>query len=400
MTQEPLPYPFAEPTRLDVDPRYEEIRKQGIVRVQLPYGEPTWLITSVADARIAYDFRKFGRTEGLKHAIPGLHNTEQIKIPSLLLHMDPPEHTRIRQLAAGAFSPDRIQKLSEWVQGIVDELFDAIEAEGPGADFIKMYSHVLPVRVLAGVLGIPKDKAFEFKQWIDISSDFNNSPEVKLDARTRTLDFIRDLIAQRREKPEDDLLSVLVHARDNEDKFEEDELVSLAMALWHGGFKTTLWQLSTTVFTLMTHPDHWRELKDKPEIMNAALNELWRWIPSFKYGVPFGFWAKEDVTFTNGQVVKKNEPVLVEFAVVNRDNAVWPDADKLDFHRVKPPQHYAFTAGAHSCVGQHLAKLQIRLTVETLIRRFPTLELAIPAEDVAFDPASFMRSILSLPIKW
>jgi cytochrome P450 RapN len=368
--------------------------------VQMPYGEPTWLVTSVADAKIAYDFRKFGRTEGLTHAIPGLHNTEGIKIPSLLLHMDPPGHTRIRQLAAGAFSPDRIAKLTGWVQGIVDELFDAIEAKGPGADFIPMFAHILPVRVLAGVLGIPADKAFEFKQWIDISSDFNNSPEVKLDARDRTLAFIGELIAERRVEPQDDLLSILVHARDEEDKFEEAELVSLAMALWHGGFKTTLWQLGTVVFTLMTHRDQWEALKADPAIMNAALNELWRWIPSFKYGVPFGFWAKEDVTFTNGEVVKKNEPVLVEFAIVNRDDAAWPDADKLDFHRTKPAQHYSFTAGAHACIGQHLARIQIRLTVETLIRRFPDLELAIPAEDVAFDPKSFMRSILSLPITW
>jgi cytochrome P450 RapN len=400
MTQELLQYPFAQPDRLDVDPRYKQIREQGIVRVQMPYGEPTWLITSAADAKIAYDFRKFGRREGLTHAIPGLHNTEGTKIPSLLLNMDPPEHTRIRQLAAGAFSPDRIQKLSAWVQGIVDELFDAIEAQGHGADFIKMYSHILPVRVLAGVLGIPADRAFEFKQWIDVSSDPSSTQEVKLDARNRTLVFIGELIAQRREKPEDDLLSVLVHARDEGDKFEEEELVSLAMALWHGGFKTTLWQLSTTVYTLMTHPEQWRELCEKPEIMSAALNELWRWIPSFKYGVPFGFWTKEDVTFSNGQVVGKNQYVLVEFAVVNRDDAAWPDADKLDFNRVKPPQHFSFTAGAHSCVGQHLAKLQIRLTVEALVKRFPNLQLAIPAEDVEFDPNSFMRSIRYLPLKW
>jgi cytochrome P450 len=106
------------------------------------------------------------------------------------------------------------------------------------------------------------------------------------------------------------------------------------------------------------------------------------------------------VTFTNGQVVKKNDHVLIEFAVVNRDDAVWPEADKLDFHRTKPPAHFSFTGGAHACVGQHLAKLQIRLTVETLVRRFPNLELAIPPEEVAFDPDSFMRSTLNLPLKW
>lgn len=400
MSQAPIPYPFAEPTRLEIDPRYAAIREQGIVRIQLPYGEPSWLITRAADARIAYDFRKFGRREGLTHAIPGLHNTEGIKIPSLLLNMDPPEHTRIRQLAAGAFSPDRIQALGGWVQSLTDELLDEIEAHGPGADFIAMFAHKLPVLVLAGILGIPADKAFEFKKWIDISSDSSATPEAKLHARDTTLDFIRELIAERREKGTDDLLSVLINARDEGDKFEEDELVSLAMALWHGGFKTTLWQLGTTVFTLITHPDHWRDIKENPDNMTAALNELWRWVPSFKPGRAFGFWAKEDVTFSSGQVVKKGEHVLIEFAVVNRDNSVWPDADQLDFHRIKPPPHFSFTGGAHACVGQHLAKLQVRLAVESLVRRFPDLELAIPGGEVQFDPDSFMRGILKLPLKW
>jgi cytochrome P450 RapN len=400
MSHAPIPYPFAEPTRLDIDPRYAAIREQGIVRIQLPYGEPSWLITRAADARIAYDFRKFGRREGLTHAIPGLHNTEGIKIPSLLLNMDPPEHTRIRQLAAGAFSPDRIQALSDWAQSLTDDLLDDIEAHGPGADFIAMFAHKLPVLVLAGVLGIPRDKAFEFKKWIDISSDSSTTPERKLEARDTTLDFVRELIAERREKPSDDLLSVLISARDEGDKLEEDELVSLAMALWHGGFKTTLWQLGTTVFTLMTHPDQWRDIKENPDNMHAALNELWRWIPSFKPGRAFGFWAKEDVTFSGGQVVKQGEHVLIEFAVVNRDNSVWPDADTLDFHRVKPQQHFSFTGGAHVCVGQHLARLQVRLAVESLIRRFPGLELAIPGDEVQFDPDSFMRGILKLPLKW
>ena len=141
MSEAPIPYPFAEPSRLDIDPRYAAIREQGIVRVQLPYGEPSWLITRVADAKIAYDFRRFGRRYGLTRAIPGMHNTEATKIPSLLLNMDPPEHTRIRQLAAGAFTPARIQEMEGWVQAFTDELLDEIEAHGPGADFLTIGDH-------------------------------------------------------------------------------------------------------------------------------------------------------------------------------------------------------------------------------------------------------------------
>jgi cytochrome P450 RapN len=400
MTTETINYPFCEPARLDVDERYKALQRGGLVRAKLPYGEPCWIATSYADAKTAYDFRRFGRRYGLTQAIPGMHSTENMKIPTLLLHMDPPEHTRIRQLAAGAFSPNRIQQLSGWIQGVIDELLDHIEAEGPGADFVKLYSEVLPVRVLASILGIPRERAFEFKQWVDISSAIGATIEEKLNARNTTAAFIQELIAQRRDTPSDDLLSLLVHARDEDDKFSEEELGSLSLALWHGGFKTTLWQLGTTVYTLMTHPKHWQELKENPDIMSAALTELWRWIPSFKYAVPFVLWAKEDVEFSNGIIVRQGEAVLPEFAVANRDEEAYPNADELDFHRVNPAPHLAFTAGAHTCIGQHLARLQIRLTIESLIRRFPNLALAVPAEEIKFSTSSFMRSVEALPLKW
>jgi cytochrome P450 RapN len=106
------------------------------------------------------------------------------------------------------------------------------------------------------------------------------------------------------------------------------------------------------------------------------------------------------VTFSDGTIVRRGEAVLPEFAVANRDETAFPDADVLDFHRVKPKPHLSFTTGPHACIGQHLAKLQVRLTVETLLRRFPTLRLAIPAEEVVWSKSSFMRTVEALPLEW
>jgi cytochrome P450 len=250
------------------------------------------------------------------------------------------------------------------------------------------------------VLGIPPERAVVFKKWVDISSALQGSMEDRQEAHLQTLSFIKDLVAQRRVQLGSDLLSELVQARDQGDRLSEGELVSLSLALWNGGFKTTLWQLGTTIYTLMTHPDHWRELKEKPDLLPAAMEEMWRWIPSFKYGVPFSRWAKEDLEYSDGAVVRAGEAVLGEFAVANRDETVYPDAGKLDFHRVDPAPQLSFTYGAHTCIGHHLARLQIRLTIQSLIRRFPNLELAIPADQVVFSSQSFMRSIEGLPLKW
>jgi cytochrome P450 len=400
MTVEPVKYPMFEAVRLEVDPRYKAIQEKGLIRIQLPYGEPAWLATRYGDVRTVFGDPRMSRKLGLEHHAPSMFPGEGIKDPTIMLNMDPPEHTRLRRLAAGSFTISRIMKLEGVVQGIVDELLDDLTAAGPGADFVSIYSSNLPVRVLCHVLGIAPERAKAFKKWVDISSALQGSMEDRKEAHAQTLAFIQDLVAQRRVQRGTDLLSELVEARDDGDALGEGELVSLSLALWNGGFKTTLWQLGTTLYTLMTHPDHWQELKETPDLLPAAMEEMWRWIPSFKYGVPFSRWAKEDIEYSDGTVVRAGEAVLGEFAVANRDETVYPDANKLDFHRVDPAPQLSFTYGAHTCIGHHLARLQIRLTIQSLIQRFPDLQLAVPAEQVAFSTQSFMRSVEALPLKW
>jgi cytochrome P450 RapN len=196
------------------------------------------------------------------------------------------------------------------------------------------------------------------------------------------------------------LLHMLVHARDDEDRLSEEELFNLSMAVWLGGLETTVNQLGTTVYALMTHRDRWQELLDDRDLIPAALEELWRWIPGFKYGVPFVRWTSEDVELSGGTVVQAGEPVLPEHAVANRDESAFPHGWELDFHRDQPKPHLSLAFGAHRCMGAHLANLQIQITLETLLRRLPSLELAQPAENIKFSDSTFMRSIEALPVRW
>jgi hypothetical protein len=287
-TTEVVKYPSFDVVRLEVDPRYKAIQEKGLIKVQLPYGDPCWLATRYEDVKTVFGHPQMSRALGVTKNAPGMFPASPgLKDPSLMLNQDPPEHTRLRRLASPSFTVARVALLEPFIQGVVDELFHKMSAEGVGADFVEMYSNILPVRTLAHILGIPKDQAFEFKKCVDISSSLGSPAEERQAAQAKLLDFIKGLLAERRAERSDNLLGELVEARDAGDRLTEDELTLLALALWHGGFKTTLWQLGTTLYTLMTHPEHWQELLEKPDLLPAAMEELWRWIPSFKYGVPF-----------------------------------------------------------------------------------------------------------------
>ena len=209
---------------------------------------------------------------------------------------------------------------------------------------------------------------------------------------------IRGLIDERRARSTGDLLSIMVHARDEDDRLSEDELVSLGQSLVLAGFETTAAQLGSTVYTLMSHRQLWQELLDDPAVMPAALEELWRWIPSFRHGMPMIRWASEDLELSGGVVIPAGQAVLAEHQVANRDESVFPHASEIDFHRVDPQPHLALGWGAHRCLGAQLANMEVEVALRRLLERFPALELAVAPEDVKWSPATFLRSPAELPL--
>jgi cytochrome P450 len=250
------------------------------------------------------------------------------------------------------------------------------------------------------MLGVPADDATRFRGWVESVTAFATPDDVRVVDVAHILDYIGELISVRRARHHDDLLGRLVSARDEDGQLSEAELVSTVNSLIVGGFETTATQLGSTVYALMTHRDRWVELVEGRAAMDAALEELWRWIPGFRYGTTFVRWAKEDVELSDGVVIPAGQAVLPEQPVANRDEAVFPHGWELDFHRDHPKPHLALGFGEHLCMGLHLAKIQVQLTVESLVRRFPDLALAVPASDVAWPPWTFMRSVQSLPLSW
>jgi cytochrome P450 len=399
VTDEILDYPLVMDDGIDVDPIYRALQQQGPIKVQLPFGEPCWLATRYEDVRTVYVDRRFGKELGLDRDIPRVREVSPSD-PSLLANMDPPRHTRMRKLTSAAFSRPRILAMRTWIEGLVDELLDAMVNAGPPADFFSSVAWPLPNLVVTGILGVPRDDVPTFRAWIDRMLATNSTMDERIEAHGSLRAYILELVAERRRRTTDDVLSDLVQARDEGDRLSEDELAMLCLSLFLGGFETTVAQLGSTAYVLLENPMRWRELLYDPRVRTAALEELWRWIPSTRYGMPLVRWAIEDVELSGGVVIPAGQPILPERAVANRDESVFHRGWDLDFHRTDPPAHLSLGFGAHHCVGATLAQLEIEVTLEKLLARFPELALAIPAQEVRWSSTSFMRSVEALPLTW
>jgi cytochrome P450 len=393
-------YPFVSPDDLSIDPSYREIQRRGPFKARLPFGEPIWIATSYDDVKTVYGDRRFGKSKGYGRDTPRVHGLDHGSDTERLANMDPPNHTRVRRLASVAFTPPRIKAMTGWIDGMTTQLLDEVVDHGPGADLMAMFCWKLPLRVITGILGVADEYIPMFKAWVDQMTGVDSTLEQRIEAYTSLQEHVRGLIAERRDQRTDDLLCVLVEARDEDDRLSEDELVSLSMTLFLGGFETTAAQLGSSVWALMKYRDLWQELLDDPDVLPAALEELWRWVPSFRHGWPMIRWANEDVELSNGVVIPEGEAVLPEHQVANRDETVFPHGWDLDFHRGVTQPHLSLGWGPHRCMGAHLANLEVELTLQALLQRFPTLELTVAPEDVKWSSSTFLRSCAELPISW
>jgi cytochrome P450 RapN len=393
-------YPFVEDDGLDVDPIYKDLQRHGAIKVQLPFGEPCWLATRYDDVRTVFSDRRFSRRTPTGAVAPGVWAGAGNIDSTFPLGMDAPEHTRLRRVTAPVFSPRTIRDQAARIQQLVDTLLNRIVEEGPPADFVAMFSWDLPINVLTDMLGVPRSDADSFRGWAEATTAFETGEAERAAVHRHLVDYIAALIAERRSRRHDDLLALLVNARDEGERLSEVELQGLVMSLIVGGFETTATQLGSTLYALMTHRAHWQELIDGRAALQPALEELWRWIPSFRYGTPFVRWATREIELSGGVLVPAGDAVLPEQSVANRDESAYPDGWELDFHRVDPLPHLALGFGEHLCMGIHLAKLQVQITVATLIRRLPRLELAISAHEVPWPTWTFMRSVGTVPLVW
>ncbi len=389
-------FPTVTAQGLDPDPLLAELRAmQPVVRVQLPYGEPCWLLTRYEDVRAMLADPRFSRAATIGTDVGRM--AEFFPIEDSILGMDPPEHTRIRRLVSATFTARRMQALRGRAQEIVDGLLDAMEASEQPVDFVQAVALPLPITMICELLGVPFEDRVRFNAWADIfMTSSGHTVEELLDAHGQLTAYLADLIAKRRAEPTDDVLGALVAARDEDDSvITEGELQSLAMAILVAGYETTANQLGKFVLCLLDNPDQLQLLRDHPELIPNAVEELMRLIP-LSAGSQIAYLATEDVEI-GGVLIRAGEGVVASTASANRDESVFVHADRLDVERQDIFQ-LGFGHGSHYCLGAHLARVELQVALESLLARFPNLRLAVPASEVPWKDGSAVWGLEALPL--
>jgi cytochrome P450 len=391
-------YPFSEPDRLELDAIYDKlIQDEPVSRVHLPYGGEAWLAVRHADVRTVLGDPRFSRAATVGRDVPRVR-PEIDHQPSSILNMDPPDHTRLRKLVARAFTVRRVEELRPRAAELTAGLLAGLRAAGPGADLVEHVSVPLPVTIICELLGVPVEDRAIFRAGADAAlSTSSMTPQERADARQAMVGYMAGLVAQRRAEPTDDLLGALVAARDEGDKLSEAELIGLGVGILIAGHETTMNQISNMAYTLLSRPDRGEPLRSGPEAVARAVEELLRYTP---LGASAGFAriATEDVELS-GVTVRAGEAVLVALPAANRDPDVFDEASALILDRATNP-HVAFGHGAHHCLGAQLARMELQEALGGLLREFPGLRLAVPAEDVEWRTGALVRGPRALPLAW
>ncbi|MGC4892195.1 cytochrome P450 [Micromonospora sp. DT31] len=391
-------YPFGPAEAVDLHARYAEVRaERPLTRVTMPHGGDAWLATRYDDIKVVLADPRFSRAATVGKDVPRIRLFFE---EENILSMDDPEHSRLRKLVAKAFTMRRVEQMRGRSQEIAEALVDDLIASEQPADLAEKVAWLLPITVICEMLGIPVEDHRKFRGWIDTWLVVGDESEVEAmnEARYEKLpEYMRAIIAKRREQPTDDLLSALVAARDNDDRLSEDELVTMGIALLATGHHTTANQLANYLYILLTQREYWEQLVEDPSLIPSAVEELLRFTPLSPYSENTRI-AMEDIEL-GGQVLKAGEAVMVFPAVGNRDPEVFERPEELDLTRKHNP-HIAFGHGIHHCLGAPLARMELQIALSTLIRRLPTLALAVPAEEVPWKSEHVVRGVGALPVRW
>ncbi|MEU7592683.1 cytochrome P450 [Streptomyces sp. NPDC039022] len=397
-TAEELPtLPTDRRTGCPFDPPAEltALSDEPLRRLRYVDGHSGWLATGHAAARaILSDPRFSARYEHLHLPMPlsGMEGVTEMQPAPVgdFLGLDAPEHTRFRRLLTGKFTVRRMRQLSERVAQFTDECLDAMEQAGPAVDLVEAFARPIPALVICELLGVPYADRDRFQQHVATLFDQAADVAAKGEAFAAVGRFMGELVAAKRAAPTDDLLSDLTSS-----DLTEEELIGVGGVLLAAGLDTTANMLGLGTFALLSNPDQLTALSADPGLAEQAVEELLRYL---SVADPILRSALEDVE-VEGRLVKAGETVTVSVQAANRDPRRFPGPDRLDIHR-KATGHLAFGHGAHQCLGQQLARVEMAVAFPALLARFPTLRLAVPPHEVPLRDRANIYGVVSLPVTW
>ncbi|OKJ93049.1 cytochrome P450 [Amycolatopsis sp. CB00013] len=403
MTQT-VPVPQGLPMERDAGPfdppreitRLREARP--VSPMVFPDGHEGWLVTGYDEVRqMMADTRFSSRQDiGILHMpyeTPGMPAPTEPSppMPGMFVAMDPPDHGRLRKRLTGAFTVKRMKQLEEHIVEITERRLDAMANLTPPIDLVKEFALPVPSLVICELLGVPYEDRESFQANSAQLMVRDQTLEEKMAAFIGMNTFLTELVTRKRETPGDDILSDLGRHED----LTIEELAGAAFLLLLAGHETTANMLALGTFALLEHPEQLAELRADAELLPGAVEELLRYLSVADI---FFRYATEDLEL-GGETIPAGSTVIISLLAANRDPRRFENPDALDLHR-NARGLLSFGHGIHQCLGQQLARIEMRAGFEGLLRRFPTLALAVPAEEVKLKTDMNIYGVHELPVTW
>ncbi len=422
-----------EEVRADPYPFYAQLRSQDPIHWDEEMG--FWVLARYADIASVYNDDRFSRAQGLMRGFQRLpENERRIAEPvyhsfsKTMFYADPPYHTHLRGLMNNAFTPRRVEQLRPYIQRVVDDLLDAVQAKGQ-MDLIHDLAYPLPVMVIAELLGLPSQDRQRFKGWSDdlfaILGTVRHAPhlmERAAQSLTQMTEYITALSHKRREQPRDDLLSALTSVVDENESsacpyhasetrlsprsrerrahehlatahLTQEELVANINILLSTGHETTTHLIGNGLLALLQNPDQMQKLRQEPRLISSAIEEMMR----YENPVQITYRSAIEDVEMGGRQIRKGDLVNSILGSANRDLERYTDPDRFDITR-NEGRHLNFGLGIHFCIGASLVRLEAEIAFLTILRRFPQLQFA--TEKLDWQEHPIFRGLKSLPVSF
>ncbi|TCO55190.1 cytochrome P450 [Actinocrispum wychmicini] len=377
------------------DPSPELAGLPAVSPLVFPSGATGWVVTSaqvgrefLADTRFSADRAR------AESPLPGFKSKPRPgdQQRRSFITMDPPEHTHYRKLLTGQFTVRRMKLLEPRIGQIVDDHLDSLARQDTPADLVAHFALPVPSLVICELLGVDYADRAEFQSFAKAFVNLTISDDERFAARVKAMTFLRNLVEHKRANPDDALLSGLIADSD----LDDDELTAMTLLLLFAGHETTAAMLGLGTFALLRHPEQMSILRADPDLMPGAVDELMRYLSIIGPGIVRV--ATEDLTLGGAQI-QAGQTVVLATPKANRGNELTDRPDELDVTRERT-QHLAFGHGIHSCLGQQLARTEMRIGFRRLLDRFPNLALAVPADQVPLRTDMAIYGVHALPVTW
>lgn len=395
-----FPMPRTPGAPFDPAPDLRRLQRfDELVKVRLWNGTAAWLVLGYAAGReilLNPDLSSNPSSPGFPHMtnMTSASSEKDVNKGLSFVHKDNPDHDIERRVLAKYFAVRRIETLRPRIQALVDGLLDDMLRVGPPADFVEAFALPLPSLAICELLGVPYEERDIFQRCSRVTASRTSTLEEMTAARVELRTYLSGLSAVKAENPGDDILTLL----GREQALTADQLADMSLLLLFAGHETTANMITLGTLLLLENPSILAEIResDDPALLNNAIEELLRYLNITHMGRRRV--AVRDIQLC-GRTIRAGEGVIVTGDTGNRDPRVFPEPDKLDIHR-KARNHVTFGYGIHQCLGQPLARLELQVVFETLLRRIPTLRRSVPLTEIPFKEDSIVYGAHSAPVEW